>query len=530
VRDLWRLLLLASVGLVRLTAQETGGVAGLVISTWDGKPLGGVTVVVRGTTLAGQTDSTGRYELKAVQPGDQVLRFTKGGYAGATVTDVRVLPGQTTTVNGNLRPEFFELDEFEVTAEEFNEQTSQIMEERSEASGLLDSIGSDQFARVGASDAADIVSKVPGITVADGKILFGLAAIKGCGSQAAEAISSERARGGRFRDLYDFCSRLDPSVVNKTAVESLAKAGALDSLGGHRGALMAGIERALAAGASRLADRKSGQKNLFDALDDTPQAAAPPPAALPDVPPLSDLEMRSAEKEVLGYYVHSHPLAEYRDVLSAVCTHGTGDLGDAKPKSDVVIGGLVGALKLSNVKQPRPGSTHTRYGMFDLEDMDGLVRTICWPEDYARLGECLQPDAVIVVAGSIDRRAGSEETNLIVNDLVPIADIWGKPARSVTIKVIEPQHDAATLDRLAAVVRRHPGAVPLRLVLELADGRRVLMEADRDKVSWTQAFHKEVVDLLGPDCLRAPIGLAGKKREAETSRRGPPGRSPAGVG
>ena len=169
MRDLWRLLLLASVGLVRLTAQETGGVAGLVISTWDGKPLGGVTVVVRGTTLAGQTDSTGRYELKAVQPGDQVLRFTKGGYAGATVTDVRVLPGQTTTVNGNLRPEFFELDEFEVTAEEFNEQTSQIMEERSEASGLLDSIGSDQFARVGASDAADIVSKVPGITVADAK-------------------------------------------------------------------------------------------------------------------------------------------------------------------------------------------------------------------------------------------------------------------------------------------------------------------------------------------------------------------------
>jgi DNA polymerase-3 subunit alpha len=84
---------------------------------------------------------------------------------------------------------------------------------------------------------------------------------------------------------------------------------------------MAGIERALAAGASRMADRKSGQKSLFDALDDAPQAAAaPPPATLPDVPSLTDLEMRSAEKEVLGYYVHSHPLAEYKDILSAVCT------------------------------------------------------------------------------------------------------------------------------------------------------------------------------------------------------------------
>ena len=145
----------------------------------------------------------------------------------------------------------------------------------------------------------DVNASGADFTVADGKILFGLAAIKGCGGQAAEAIGTELQRNGRFRDLYDFCSRVDPSLVNKTAVESLAKAGALDSLGGHRGAIMAGIERALAAGASRLADRKSGQKNLFDALDEAPQAAAPP-ATLPDVPPLSDLEMRSAEKEEIG--------------------------------------------------------------------------------------------------------------------------------------------------------------------------------------------------------------------------------------
>ena len=382
----------------------------------------------------------------------------------------------------------------------------------------------------------DVNASDADFTVDDGRILFGLAAIKGCGGQASEAISSERKRGGLFRDLYDFCSRLDPSVVNKTAVESLAKAGALDGLGqsdngGHRGAIMAGIERSLAAGASRLADRKSGQKNLFDALDDVPQAAAPPPStALPDVPPLSDLEMRSYEKEVLGYYVHSHPLTEYRDVLAAVCTHSTSDLAAAQPKSDVVIGGLVGALKLSNVKQPRPGSTHTRYGMFDLEDMDGLVRTICWPEDYARLGEFLQPDSVIVVAGSVDRRAGSEETNLIVNDLVPIAELWAKPARSVTVKLTEPEHGTATLDGLAAIVRRHKGSVPLRLVLELTDGRRVLMEADRDKVAWTPALHRELIELLGPGCLRAPITLGGKKRESEQPRRGPPGRSHAGVG
>ena len=380
----------------------------------------------------------------------------------------------------------------------------------------------------------DVAACAADFTVADGRILFGLAAIKGCGGQAAEAIAAERRRGGPFRDLHDFCGRIDASVVNKTAVESLAKAGALDGLapaerGGHRGAILAGIERALAAGAARMADRRSGQKNLFDAVDAAPEAA-PPPAALPDVPRLSDIQMRSAEKEVLGYYVHSHPLAEHAELLAAVCTHGTADVGAAPPRSDVVIGGMVGALKLSNVKQPRPGSTHTRYGMFDLEDIDGLVRTICWPEDYARLGALLEPDAVVVVAGSIDRRAGSEETNLIVNDMVPLADVWSKPPRSVTVKLTEPEHGPAHLDRLAAIVRRHPGPVPLRLVLDLADGRRVLMEADREKVAWSAAFLRETVDLLGPGCLRAPVALAPKRREPDSPRRGPPGRAAASVG
>ena len=381
-------------------------------------------------------------------------------------------------------------------------------------------------------------------TVAEGRILFGMSAIKGCGVPASQAILAERQKGGPYRDLDNFCGRLDPSVVNKTAVESLAKAGALDSLGGHRAAILAGIERALAAGASRLADRKSGQKNLFDALDPAP--ASPSPAAkaadtssLPDVPPLTDLEMRSHEKEVLGYYVHSHPLAEYAGIMSALCSHGTADLAGAKAKSEVVIGGLVAALKLSNVKQARPGSTHTRYGMFDLEDMDGIVRSICWPEDYARLGAFLQPDAVVVVSGSVDRRAGSEETNLIVNDLVPIAEVWTKPVRQVTVKLTEPLHDIGTLNRLAEILRRHAGPIPLRLVLDLADGRRVLLEADRHTVGWSHQLHAELEGLLGPGAVRAAVSL-GKARSSEGSRgengrggeggrRQAGGRNPAGA-
>ena len=375
----------------------------------------------------------------------------------------------------------------------------------------------------------DVNASVADFSVAGGRILFGLAAIKGCGVQASEAIAAERAKGGGFRDLHDFCGRLDPSVVNKTAIENLAKAGALDSLGGHRGQVLAGVERAMAAGAAQLADRKSGQKSLFGGFDDEPATAAAAPAGLPDVAPLSDLEMRSNEKEVLGYYVHSHPLAEHHGLLEAICTHGTSSLATVPAKGDVVIGGLVAALKLSNTKQPRPGSAHTRYGMFDLEDMDGLVRSICWPEDFARLGEHIQADAVVLVAGSIDRRAGSEETNLIVNEVVPIAAAWDLPVRSVTVKVCEGPHDSGTLDRLAAVVAAHPGKVPLRIILDTADGKRVLMEADRHAVAWCPELHRAIVDLLGPGSVRAAASLGGRRRE-QPARRGPPGRPAAAVG
>ncbi len=367
-------------------------------------------------------------------------------------------------------------------------------------------------------------------TAHEGTILFGLSAIKGCGRQAAEAIVTERSANGSFRDLFDLCSRVDGSVVNKTALENLTKAGALDSLlppDGHRGGLFAGIERAIAAGAARLADRKSGQKNLFAAFEEAEPAAEEPVATLPDVPPLTDMEMRSFEKEVLGYYVHSHPLAEYRSILQAVCTHGSAEVGNAEPRSDVVMGGLVGALKLSNTKQPRPGSTFTRYGMFDLEDMEGLVRSICWPEEYARLGEQLVPDAVVVVAGTVDRRAGSEETNLIINEIVPIAEVWNRPVRSVHVKILEAAHDAAVLDQLKHLLTRHAGPTPIRMIIELTDGRRALLEVDGYRVAWSAGLLADLENLLGSGSVRAQAAISNGRREERQNRGRKPNVQPA---
>ncbi|RLS55622.1 MAG: DNA polymerase III subunit alpha [Planctomycetota bacterium] len=360
-------------------------------------------------------------------------------------------------------------------------------------------------------------------STADGKILFGLSAIKGCGAQAAEAIVAERRRGGRYQDLGDFCGRLDSAVVNKTAVESLAKAGALDGCGGHRGQLLAGVERAMSAGSSLAADRKSGQKNLFAEVDEIVAS----PTSLPDVPALSDRDMRTAEKEVLGYYVHSHPLDEHRETLSAIVSQTVSDLAKLPARSEVCLGGLVSSLKLSNIKAPRAGSVNTRYAMFDLEDIEGVIRTICWPEEYARLGGQIAADAIVIVSGTIDRRAGSEETNLIVNDLVSIVDIGKRPVKAVTMRLDESEHDHSTLDNVAKIVRDFPGNVPLRIVLTLCDGRKVLLEADSNKVTWGAELHHRLAGLLGPGRVRVAVVFGGGRREgSDGGRRTAPNRSP----
>ncbi len=198
--------------------QESGSVAGSVVSTWDGAPLSSVAVSVRGTTLATQTDASGKFELKNVPPGDQVLRFSKSGFASAVVTDVRVLAGQTTTVNGNLRPEFYEMEEYEVTAEEFTQQSEQIMFERQSSSSMMDALGSDYLARVGAGNAAESIAKVSGATIVEGKF----AVIRGLNDRyvtttlnGADIPSADPYRQSASLDLFP-SQVIDRVVVAKT--------------------------------------------------------------------------------------------------------------------------------------------------------------------------------------------------------------------------------------------------------------------------------------------------------------------------
>jgi DNA polymerase-3 subunit alpha len=145
-------------------------------------------------------------------------------------------------------------------------------------------------------------------------------------------------------------------------------------------------------------------------------------------------------------------------------------------RDEVVLGGMLAAIKFSHTKNPRPGSVHTKYAMWDLEDLDGMVRCIMWPEQFAEFGTMVEPDKIVGIIGKVDRRPGSEETNLIVDKLLSLEDLAKQFSSGMVVRVREDQHGELGLTQLKEIVRGYPGSKKLKLRLELLDGSCVFFD------------------------------------------------------
>ena len=345
----------------------------------------------------------------------------------------------------------------------------------------------------------DVNSSSVEFSVGKDNIFFGLSAIKGCGGGAAETIVRSRKRDGRFKDIFDFCERVDPSSCNRAATETLIKAGAFDSFGAFRSQNLAVLERAMQSGASALADRRSGQKNLFGAFEESEDEE--PETPLPKIPELEEKELLIQERDVLGFYLTSHPLEQFQEKLATFCTHTTTKLGDLKHRAEVVMGGMIASIKLAHTKNGRPGAP-TKYANFDLEDGDGIIRCICWPDGFEQYGQMIVSESVVVIRGALDRRGGGDEANLIVNEIIPVEELDARYTKGVVISVDETKHPKGILRQVHEIVRGYPGKCELQLVLRLQDGSQVFLRSHRVQVEVNSQLTSRVDDLLGPGHLR----------------------------
>ena len=331
-------------------------------------------------------------------------------------------------------------------------------------------------------------------SVADGKIFFGLSAIKGCGGSAAEAIAAQRMKNGPFRDIFDFCERVDVSQCGRATIEALIRGGGMDCFGARRSQLLAVVEKAIQGGASKLKDRKSGQMSLFDDFEEVIEDTK---IVLPDIPELPEKELLSMEKEVLGYYLTAHPLSAFEKSLKAFCSHTSSTIKLCKNRDEVLMGGMISSIKIAHTKNPKPGQS-SKYANFDLEDMDGFVRSICWPDGMEKFGDMIQPDAVVLVRGKVDKR-GEDEVNFIVDEMIPIAEADTKFTTGIHITYDQEKHKPELINKIREVLRGYPGPRDVLFAIRLETGETVHVKSSKQRVVISPELRARLDDLLGED-------------------------------
>jgi DNA polymerase-3 subunit alpha len=334
----------------------------------------------------------------------------------------------------------------------------------------------------------DVNASACDFAVVEGKIRFGLNAVKNVGDSAARAIIQARDEDGAFASIWDFTERVDPQVVNKRSLESLVKCGALDSTGAARQGMLAVLEQALAWGQRQQADRLAGQGSIFDlGLDD---AAEQQPRHQPQIPAaeFDKNELLRLEKETLGLYVSEHPLHAVREQLRRKTDCAVAELERRREGEVVTVGGIVGNIKQLTTKKGEP------MVFLRLDDVTGSGEVVVFNSVYAAARDLCAVDQILVVKGRVDHKQEGE-TKLIA---LEVAAFDATPVRrEVRLRVDARSARAGIVRELALLLREYPGEAPVYLAMEMSTGSRVLELGPGFRVAPNADFFAEVKTLLG---------------------------------
>jgi DNA polymerase-3 subunit alpha len=324
--------------------------------------------------------------------------------------------------------------------------------------------------------------------VVEGKIRFGLNAVKNVGESACRAIVRARDEGGNFTSIWDFTERVDPQLVNKRALESLVKCGGLDSTGSSRRGMLECLEQALAWGQKQQSDKLLGQGSIFDLGEPVAgeTAARHHPAISADEFEKNDL--LKLEKETLGLYVSDHPLTPIRDQLRRKTDCAINEIERRRDGEIVIVGGIVSSLKQMTTKKGDP------MVFAGLEDVTGACEVVAFNSVYMHARDLLVQDRVIIVKGRIDQK-GAGETKLVA---IEVTGFEATPERKeVRLKVDARIAPAGIIRELALVVKDFPGEALVYVDLMTSVGSKLLELGPEYRVRPVPDFFAEVKHLLG---------------------------------
>ncbi|HEX4747079.1 MAG TPA: DNA polymerase III subunit alpha, partial [Gaiellaceae bacterium] len=338
----------------------------------------------------------------------------------------------------------------------------------------------------------DVNSSQQDFAVVGGVIHFGLNAVKNVGEAAAEAIVRVRAEGGPFESIWELTERVDPQVLNKRALESLVKCGALDSTGATRMGMLAALEVVLGHGQRVSADRLAGQASIFDGDLGSAEIASEHQHPVLSTQEFDERELLRLEKETLGLYVSEHPLERVRSELRRKTDCALTDLERRRDGEFVTVGGIVSSLKQVTTKRGEPMVFVT------LDDPTGSAEVVVFNSTYAAARELLEADRILVVKGRVDHKQAGE-TKLVASEVSAFESALVR--KEVRLRIDARQAHAGIVRELATLVADFPGEAPIYLALETSLGERTLALGPEYRVKPEADFFAEVRALLGESCV-----------------------------
>ena len=344
----------------------------------------------------------------------------------------------------------------------------------------------------------------------DGKaIRFGLAAIKGVGEAAVEAILKARNGHGKFNTLAELCEHVDGRSLGRKTLEALIKTGACDCFGQTRATLFSQIERTLQRAASILSDKQKGQTSLFCALEEKNQVM---PEALSQLPEWPQHELLTHEKELLGFYVTGHPLTPFAPILEKYTLTTTAKLAEIPNRSLTRIGGMIAAAQHGfSKKSGKP------YSMVTLEDLEGSVQMLVMNE-HEKFRPLLEVNQAILVVGEVS--TSEDKPKIFPQEIMPLADAPKKYTKQVHLRLSSAHLQPRDLEALRDLLAAHPGKCPVFLCFKLPGGEMVFIEThERCAVAPSLELEHEVNKMLGEKTYYAKVDMSLPERQKRSWER-----------
>jgi DNA polymerase-3 subunit alpha len=355
----------------------------------------------------------------------------------------------------------------------------------------------------------DVNESQASFSVVGGRIRFGLAAVKNVGVKAVEYVIEERVSNGPYRDLMDFCARVDGSKVNRRVIESLILCGAFDFTGESRARLFGGLDEVIRFCA---AAHDPNQLSMFG-LPELQNGSHATLLRLPEAEEWDERERLRREKEGLGFYITGHPLSKYEREIGRFATCSIQDIAEREDKSQVKIAGVVESLK---IKRTRKGD---KMATLTLEDLTGYVEVILFPDVFTRHSLLIKDDDPLLITGTAE--IGESAVKVIAQEIVTLESMREKSIRALEVPLVEAKVTRDLLEDLRDLCFRFPGDCRLFFKVETLDsGALRISTHDRFKVEPCRDLIRQIETLTGGK-VREMIAANGNgaKQEAEGSPR-----------